>query len=247
MKRNILAEVEYLGTGYFGFQLQKNKQTQPTIQKEIETSLARLFRQKIKITPSGRTDRGVHARAHPFNFKIDLPIPLLNLKKALNLLLPPQIRVVKIKEVPLNFHARFQAKTKTYRYLILNTKEASVFQSNFSWHFPAKLNLKVMRQAAKKISGPKDFSFFAKNPAVYHSCVRDLKKITITKKNNLISVNLKANGFLRQMARSIVYFLTQAGAGKLKPQEIDAILAGKKKWLRSPAPPQGLYLQKVDY
>lgn len=247
MEKNIFLEIEYVGVNYFGFQIQPREHNQPTIQSVLESALAKLFKQKIRIIASGRTDRGVHAVCHPVNFKVNTNIPLKRVKRALNSFLPSDIRIKKIKKVPLDFQARFCAHSKIYRYIILNQKDPSVFWSSFSWHVPENINISLMRRISKEIIGKRDFSFFAKGSKGYNSCVRNLKKITIKKRSNLVYVELEADGFLRQMARSIVFFLVQAQADKISRKDIEAILAGRKRYLKKPAPPQGLYLRRVKY
>lgn len=248
MKKNILLVIEYLGTNYFGWQIQSKKNKKEiTIQGVLENALFRLFKQPVRINASGRTDRGVHAKAQCLNFKIDTEIPLENIKKALNAFLPEDIRIKKIKIAPGDFHSRFSAKSKTYLYIISNKKEFSVFWSNFSWQIPGRINLSLMRKTAKKMVGKRDFYIFAKGAKKYKSCVRDLKKLSIKKKENVIYLEIKAEGFLHQMARNIVYFLIQVGIEKICIKKAEAILAGERGFIKKPAPPQGLYLKKVDY
>lgn len=224
--KNISLEIEYLGTNYFGFQVQ-GKLSEPTIQSEFEKALKKLFKKDIRIAGSGRTDRGVHARAQVVNFKVETRITLADIKRALNAFLPPDIRVKKIKRVSLDFHSRFSARSKTYRYLIYNRKEPSVFERDFSWHIPKKLDLKAMRKRAKKLVGRKDFSSFAKGAKAYKHCVREVKSINISRKGRFIQIDIKAGGFLRCMARNMASFLTNRG--------------------EKPAPAHGLYLLRVEY
>ncbi|MFO8053442.1 MAG: tRNA pseudouridine(38-40) synthase TruA [Candidatus Omnitrophota bacterium] len=248
MEKNIFLEIEYVGTNYFGFQVQNKKDKKEiTIQSILEKALFKLFGQPIRINASGRTDRGVHAKAHPLNFKVNTEIPLKNIKNALNSFLPSDIKVKKVKLVSLDFHSRFSAKSKIYRYIILNREEPSVFWSVFSWHFPDRLNIALMRQAAKRLIGLKDFYLFAKGAKKYKNCVRDLKKISIKKKKNFIYIDIEANGFLHQMARNIVYFLTDAGRKKIAIEQVDDILSGRIKFIKKPAPSCGLYLKRVKY
>ncbi|MCF7869529.1 MAG: tRNA pseudouridine(38-40) synthase TruA [Candidatus Omnitrophica bacterium] len=248
MEKNIFFEIEYVGTNYFGFQVQnKENKKEVTIQSIFEKVLSKLFCQSIKINASGRTDRGVHAKAHPLNFKVNTEIPLKNIKKAINSFLPSDIRVKKVKLVALDFHSRFSAKSKIYRYIILNQKEFSVFWSKFSWHFAKQLNIGLMRQAGEKLIGLKDFYIFTKETKKYRNCVRNLKKISINKKRNFIYIDIEANGFLYQMARNIVYFLTDVGSKKITINQIEGILSRKIKFIKKPAPSWGLYLKQVKY
>lgn len=274
MEKNIFFEIEYVGTNYFGFQVQNKKnKKEVTIQSIFEKTLSKLFCQPIKINASGRTDRGVHAKAHPLNFKVNTEIPLKNIKKAINSFLPSDIRVKKTKLVTQDFQSRFSAKSKIYQYIILNRKEPSVFWSKFSWHFVEQLDISLMCQAGEKLIGLKDFYIFAKGAKKYKSwakpeqvrfspalnrnfekqnfrcrgCVRNLKKISIKKKGNFIYVDIEADGFLYQMARNIVYFLTDVGSKKITINQIEGILSGKIKFIKKPAPPWGLYLKLVKY
>jgi len=237
MERNIFLELEYIGTNYFGFQLQNKKgKEEVSVQGELEKALCKLFKKKIRVIGSSRTDRGVHAKAAAVNFKVDTKIPLENIKKALNIFLPSNIRVKKIKEVLLDFHSRFWAKSKVYRYVIYRAKEPSVFWKDFSWHIAEPLDLEKMKKASKKLTGKRDFSSFAKKAKKYKDCEREIKSISIKKKPNFIYIDIEADGFLRNMARNIVMFLVKAGSKKFK--------TGRSN---HPAPARGLYLLKVKY
>ena len=234
-EKNIFLEVEYLGTNYFGFQVQKGKAAfEPTVQGVLEEALEKLFKKKIRIAYAGRTDRGVHANAQAVNFKVSSGIPLKNIKTALNTFLPQDVRINRVKTVPLDFHARFSAKSKIYRYLIYNHKQPSVFLKDFSWHLPEKLDLKAMEKEAKKLFGRRDFSGFAKEAKAYKHCIRDLKTITIKKKGKFVQIDIEADGFLRSMARNIVSFLV-------------GVSDKKNPYRRKPAQACGLYLYRVKY
>lgn len=246
--KNILLELEYVGSNYFGFQIQaKGKKSQVTIQEVLEKALTRLFREKIRVAASGRTDRGVHARAQIVNFKVNTKIPLANVKIALNTFLPLDIRVKKIKKVPEDFHARFSVKSKIYRYLIFQHREDSVFWRNFAWHLSTPLNLERMRKTAKRLIGKKDFALFTKDAKSYKDCKRRVKSITIRKRVNIISIDIEAEGFLRSMARNMVSFLVMASKENTCFKDISSILKGKISYINKPAPPGGLYLYKVIY
>lgn len=248
MVKNIFLEVEYVGTNYFGFQVQDKKNTKEiTVQSVLEDALKRLFNKKIRIIYSSRTDRGVHARGQAVNFKVVTNIPLVNIKNALNTFLPKDVRVKKVKEVSLDFHSRFSAKSKIYRYVILNRKEYSVFWADFAWHVDRILDIPLMRKVSKEIIGKKDFSLFAKFAHEYSNCQRTIKKITITRKSNFVCIDIEADGFLRNMARNIVSFLVGCGYGKINVNNVANILSRKIKYHNDPAPGAGLYLIKVKY
>jgi len=248
MQKNIFLKIEYLGTHYFGFQLQdKTGKREISVQQVIEGALRRLFKQNIRITYSSRTDRGVHAHGQVINFKIDTTIPLKSIKNALNVFLPDDVRVKTARRVPLDFHARFWAKSKIYRYVILNKNEPTVFRQNLSWHIAKPIDCNAMRKIAEKIIGKKDFSLFAKEEKSYESCVREVKAIDVRKRGSLVYVDIEASGFLRNMARNIVSFLVLAGSKKISFEEALAVLSRKKQYHNKPAPACGLYLMKVKY
>ncbi|MCF7908724.1 MAG: tRNA pseudouridine(38-40) synthase TruA [Candidatus Omnitrophica bacterium] len=248
MERNILLELEYLGTEYFGFQIQeKRSKNEMTIQGALEQALKKLFKEKIRVAASGRTDRGVHARAQVVNFKTNSRIPLTNIKIALNSFLPSDIRVIRAKKVPLDFHARFSAKHKRYRYIIRNAKEFSVFWNNFAWQIAEPLNLVKIEKITKKLIGKRDFGLFAKEAKKYRDCLRIVNSITIKKRGSLIYIDIEANGFLRNMVRNIVSFLVKVARDKISLKQASLILEQKAPYMNKPAPATGLYLYKVSY
>ncbi|OPX29812.1 MAG: tRNA pseudouridine(38-40) synthase TruA [Candidatus Omnitrophica bacterium 4484_171] len=260
MLKNILLDIEYDGTNYFGWQIQNIKEKAEvedkkklggrklrTVQEEVEKAIEKLFNRKIRVTCSGRTDRGVHAKSQCVNFKANTRIPLKNIKGALNAFLPDDIRIRKVKFVSLNFHARFSAKSKVYRYIIMNRKEPSVFLNRYVWHLPQNIDIERMRKASSYLKGKKDFSCFAKESSKYKSCVRKMLGIAIKKNGKYIYIDMEASGFLRNMARNIVSFLVMTGMGQILQKDIRGIIKGRIRYTNNPAPPGGLYLMKVNY
>jgi tRNA pseudouridine38-40 synthase len=248
MVKNILLRVEYLGTQYFGFQIQNKKGKQEiSVQAHLEDALNKLFKRTIRVTYSSRTDRGVHAYDQAVNFAIDNNISLQNIKSALNAFLPSDIRVKSAKIVPVDFHARFWAKAKIYRYVILNRKEPSVFLTDRAWHIKKPLDTMAMGKAASLLRGRRDFSLFAKEAKNYDNATREIKNISLKKKNSFLHIDIEANGFLRNMARNIVAFLVNVGQGKIDLPAASRILEGKAPYVNKPAPSCGLYLLKVKY
>ncbi|OQX87469.1 MAG: tRNA pseudouridine(38-40) synthase TruA [Candidatus Omnitrophica bacterium 4484_70.2] len=241
--KNILLEIEYDGTNYFGWQIQKKKKT---IQGELQKALKKLFKKEIKIFYAGRTDRGVHAQSQMANFFIETSIPLKNILVALNSFLPQDIRIKKIKKVPSDFFAH-QAFSKVYRYIILNSSVPSVFLRHYSWYVPEKLDISKMEKISKKLVGFRDFSIFAKEVTRYKTTYRNLKRISIRKRSKFIYIDLEADGFLRQMVRNIVYFLVEVGRRRISLKEAELILNKKTSYSKKPAPSSGLYLYKVNY
>jgi len=248
MVKNILLTVEYIGKNYFGFQIQnKRAKPEPTVQAVIERALAKLFGDFIRITYSSRTDRGVHAYEQKVNFTVDTKIPLQNMGAALGRYLPSDIRIKKAQYVSRDFHARYRARSKVYRYTILNKATPSVFWNDFAWYIPEHLDVEKMEKISIKIKGKRDFSLFAKEAAQYASCVRSVKGISFKRRGSLIHIDIEADGFLRSMARNIVSFIIAVGSGRLSLKEARQTLQGKGSYVPKPAPPQGLYLYKVIY
>ena len=248
LAKNIFLELEYVGSNYLGFQIQEKKgPNEVTVQGALEKALKKLFKQKIRVIASGRTDKGVHAKAQVVNFKLNTKIPLPSIKTALNAYLPRDIRIKTVKQVSSDFHARFSVKSKIYRYIIFQCNEDSVFWRNFAWYIPIPLDLRKMRKVSAKLIGRKDFSLFAKKPKNYKDCKRRIKHIGIRKKSGLISIDIEADGFLRYMARNIVSFLVRTASGDIPLKNTSLLFKGKVPYTNRPAPPGGLYLYKIRY
>ncbi|MBU1121348.1 MAG: tRNA pseudouridine(38-40) synthase TruA [Candidatus Omnitrophota bacterium] len=248
MDKNIFLEIEYDGTNYFGFQIQNKKQKkEETIQGALEKTLEKLFNEKIRVVYTGRTDRGVHAYAQGVNFKVDTCVPLKTIQKVLNDFLPTDIQIKKVKNVSADFHSRFSAISKTYRYIISSKKELPVFNRNFCWHIAEPLDLDKMKTVSKKLGGNNDFSIFATEVKRYKTCVRQVKGIIIRKTAGNIYIDIEADGFLRSMVRNIVLFLVQIGLQKISLKQANDILERKIPYSKKPAPAAGLYLLKVNY
>lgn len=252
--RNIKLTLEYDGAHYAGWQIQDSCQSsvvsrqRKTIQGTIEKTLRRILQEKIRLIGSGRTDAGVHALAQVANFKANLSIPLRKLRQALNGLLPDDITVTGIEEVSLDFHSRFDAKSKLYRYTILNRAYPSALLRNRVYFYPYPLNIKLMQKEAKVLLGRHNFKSFQASGSADRDPVKTIKKLKITKDNDLICVDIEADGFLYNMARNIVGTLIEIGRKKLKGAEIKKILWGKDRRLAGPtAVARGLCLLEVTY
>jgi tRNA pseudouridine38-40 synthase len=250
--RNIRLKIEYDGTNYKGWQIQNSSKnrTKPhsTIQQEVEAVLSRILRENIKLIGSGRTDAGVHALGQVANFKTKSEIPACRIKRALNGLLPKDIVAVTAKEANLNFHSRFDAVSKTYRYRILNREYPSASRRLYQYHVPYRLDCKLMQKASVSLTGKKDFRSFQASDKKDRGSVRTIKKITVKKQGNMININIEADGFLYNMARNIAGTLIEIGRGKLPPEKIRDILAAKDRKKAGPtAPAKGLCLVKVKY
>ncbi len=246
--RNIKLTLEYEGTNYCGWQHQKN--TPRTIQDIVEAALFKVLREKVKVIAAGRTDAGVHAQAQIANFTTKSKIPLPKLQYSLNSILPEDIKITAFRRVRPDFHSRYGAKSKTYRYVILNRKFPSVFLRGRVYFYPHhRLNLKRMRQASRYLIGKHDFTAF-KNGADNKdkAGVRNIKSIRIKKNGDFIYLDFTANGFLRNMIRNITGTLIQVGEGNLRPGGLKRILDSKNRKLAGPtAPACGLCLLRVRY
>lgn len=263
MTRNIKLTIEYDGTGFNGWQTQTARHGKRpftpqspdrTIQGEIEKALHKIFDERLKLVGSGRTDSGVHALGQAANFKTRCTMPTTEMQKALNANLPDDIAVIKVEEVPSDFHAQYSVKSKTYRYTILNRPVRCAQQRNFYLFYPYKLNVRAMREEAKSLVGRHNFkSFTASNPAKHEkkkkdNAVRTIKRLTITKKGDFINLEIEADGFLYKMVRNIVGTLLEVGRGKRKKGSVERILAKKdRKAAGTTAKPKGLSLLEVKY
>lgn len=244
--RNIKLTIEYDGTNYQGWQRQKN--THRTLQEIIEKTLKRILQEGVRLIASGRTDTGVHARAQVANFKTSKQIPSKNLKQALNSLLPDDIVITKTQDVDLDFHSRFDAKSKFYRYTILNQKHPCALWRNFSYFLPYKLDFKLMQKEAKSLVGRHNFSSFQAADKKPRDSIRTIEKIKVSKKGKFIYIDIQADGFLYKMVRNIVGTLIEIGRRKRAPRSIQKILASRNRQFAGPTVPgHGLCLLRVKY
>ena len=243
--RNLRLDICYDGTRYRGWQRLPGKDD--TIQGKIETTLSRILGENIEISGSGRTDAGVHARGQVANFhcenRMSAPEILENLRKYL----PEDIGIYGCKEVSPRFHARLNAREKTYCYRIWNSKEPCVFERRFVAVMPEALNISAMEQAAAHLLGEHDFSAFCGNAKMKKSTVREIRSLTISRQGAEIHISVTGNGFLHNMVRILVGTLVEVGRGERNPDSIPALFGGKRAEAGFLAPPQGLCLQEVLY
>jgi len=248
--RNIKLTIEYDGTAYSGWQVQKNKKT---IQETTELTLKKLFKENIKLAGSGRTDAGVHAIAQAANFKIKHAIPPEKLQKALNSALPKDIIITGAELAGNDFHARFSAKSKVYRYTILNQPYPSAFLRNKALFCPYKLNIAAMRREAKALIGRHDFRSFCVTACAKKNTIRTVKRVEIKKKlldgrYPVIECIIEADGFLYNMVRSITGTLLEAAKLRMPEGGIRKILMKKNRAFAGPTlPARGLCLMEVKY
>ena len=243
--RNLRLDICYDGTRYRGWQ--RLPGVENTIQGKLETALSRILEEPIEISGSGRTDAGVHAEGQVANFHCRSTMPAGEILSQLRRYLPEDIGIYSCKDVSERFHARLNAKEKTYRYRIWNSETPCVFERRFMAVMPEKLDIAAVEAAAEKLLGEHDFSAFCGNPKMKKSTVRFIRSITIQKCGNELQIFVTGNGFLHNMVRIMVGTLIEAGRGERSPESIPALFGGKRAEAGFLAPPQGLCLQEVMY
>jgi len=256
MERNILLTIEYDGTNFSGWQRQPNART---VQGEIEAVLSKLCGMPMQINGTSRTDAGVHALGQRASFKGEFGIPTDRIQVAANNMLaasvgtPRQcadVRIAKVEEVPADFHARFDCKGKTYRYIIRHSSEADVFRRNYAYQIKGGLDIKAMQSAAEHIVGTHDFACFqAAGGTPRETTVRTIFDLQVlTKGEDELWIEITGDGFLYNMVRIIVGTLVEVGQGKRAPESIrDVIASTDRQKAGHTAPAEGLYLLEIYY
>ena len=246
MKLNYQIVLEYDGTHFNGWQYQKNGLS---VQNEVEKSLKKIFKKKIKVIGAGRTDAGVHATGQSANFEYDGKIIKDKFINSFNYFLRNQnISLITIKKKNCKFHSRRDAKKRMYKYFISNRIGSLVLDKNRSWHIKNKLNVKLMKKAAKVLEGTHDFSAFRASSCGAKSPIRTIEKSSVIKKGEKIIITFISRSFLQKQVRSMVGCIRLVGDGKWTSKNIKNLLKSKKRSLCAPpAPPYGLYLTKVIY
>tara|TARA_B100001758_G_C18167680_1_gene482541 strand:+ start:37 stop:777 length:741 start_codon:yes stop_codon:yes gene_type:complete len=239
--------IEYVGTNFRGWQIQTKGKT---IQGLIQTKISKLLKEKIILVGAGRLDKGVHAIEQSAHFECKTKI--LNLDKflkSLNFFLnKDMVTVLKLKKCSKDFHARFSAKMRIYRYVIINRFSTPVLNKNRGWHIVKKLDLVLMKKAAKTLVGTKDFSTFRASTCRAKSPIKTMKFVKIKSKNNQIEIEFRSKSFLQQQVRSMVGCLKYVGEKKWTLEKFNFVMGSKKRTLCAPpAPPEGLYLARVIY
>ena len=244
--RNIKLTIEYDGKNYLGWQVQPKG---PSIQETIEGQLKRLTGETIRLISSGRTDAGVHAMGQVAHFKTQHGMDCPTLQRALNSLLPADMMIRKVEEVGQEFHARKDCKSKIYEYRILNRNLRSVFLREHAWHIPQPLALGAMRKAARQLVGEHDFSSFRSVGTPTRTAVRKIMRAEWKRnREGLLTFEIEATGFLKQMVRAIVGTLVEVGRRKINPEEFARILESRDRTKAGPtAPARGLFLKEVKY
>jgi len=243
--RNLRLDICYHGTRYRGWQRLPEKEQ--TIQGKLETALSRILGEPVEISGSGRTDAGVHAKGQVANFHCQSTLPAAEILAALRRYLPEDIGIYSCQEVPERFHARLNAREKTYVYRIWNSEQPCVFQRRYVTVLPEKLDEKAMERSAALLEGKHDFSAFCQNPKMKKSTVRTLRRIQIRRAGEELELRFTGDGFLYGMARILTGTLIEVGQGRRDPDSIPELFGGKREQAGFLAPAQGLCLEEVRY
>jgi tRNA pseudouridine38-40 synthase len=243
--RQVRLVIEYDGTGLCGWQRQQNG---PTVQAHLEDALATLLQHPTPVTGASRTDAGVHARGQVAAFRTERTIPLHGIRRGLNSLLPDAIAIREASEAPDEFHPRFSAIGKHYRYTLLARPDRSPLWRERSWHCPLPLDREAMRAAAAAVIGEHDFAAFRAAGCTAKTTVRRIDAVDLSAEGDLVYVDVRGNAFLRNMVRILVGTLVEVGTGARPVAQVAEILAGLDRTKAGiTAPPQGLELVSIRY
>ena len=239
--------IEYVGTNFRGWQVQKKGKT---IQGLIQEKISNLLREKIILLGSGRTDTGVHAIEQSAHSECKNQIKQHDrfLKSINHFLNKDDVSIIKIRKRNKNFHARFSAKTRIYKYIIINRLSRPVLDKNRGWHIMKELDLVAMKKGAKKLVGTKDFSTFRASSCRAKSPIKTMKLVKIKSYKNKIEIEFRSQSFLQQQVRSMVGCLKYLGESKWSLKKFESVMKSKKRILCAPpAPPDGLFLARIIY
>lgn len=245
--RNFLVTIAYNGSKYHGWQIQSNA---VTVQQIFQEALENIIQQTpYEIKGCSRTDSGVHANMYCISIKMEHSIPCFRLQTALNRFLPLDIAVLDVEEKPLDFHARYSCKSKEYVYKIWNSRVRNPFLDGLAWQYGFPIDESLLDKSAKAYIGKHNFtSFCTLDNREMGDMQRTVKNFTVKRDGDMVLMTVEADGFLYNMVRIMVGTLIRISEGKLEPDCIDKIiLAENRKFAGPTAPPQGLYLNKVNY
>ena len=239
--------IEYVGTNFRGWQIQKKGKT---VQGLLQNKISKFLKEKVIIYGAGRLDVGVHAKEQSAHFDCKNKIIKFNrfLKSINYFLKKDKVAILKIKKRKNDFHARFSAKIRVYNYVIINRISEPVLNENRGWHVIKNLDLKLMKSAARKLIGTKDFSTFRKSSCRAKSPIKTMKSVKIKSTKDKIEIEFRSQSFLQQQVRSMVGCLKYVGEKKWTLKKFANVMESKKRELCAPpAPSQGLYLTRVIY
>jgi tRNA pseudouridine38-40 synthase len=243
--RNLRITLAYDGTRFVGWQRQAAGES---IQGLLEDALARLEGGAVTAHGAGRTDAGVHALAQVASARVTFAYDAATVTRALNAALPPDIRVTSVEDAAADFHARFSARSKSYRYQVANVAVASPFTRAYAWHVPEPLDIRAMRQAAAALAGTHDFAAFQTHGTPVRTTVRTLTRSAWLEEPGMLAYEVEGDGFLRHMVRAIVGTLVEVGRGSRPAADVASLLDGRARGeAGATAPGHGLALMRVEY
>ena len=239
-------KIEYEGTPFVGWQFQKNGQS---VQEVLQKAIFNFSKEKVIVTGAGRTDSGVHALGQMAHFDLKKKMQKKNILPAINQNIGSKpVTVLKINKVNKKFHARYDAKKRTYQYIIINRQSPLALQKNKAWQIRKKLDVKAMKKGAKLLLGTHDFSTFRASSCSAKSPIRTMEKISIKKNKDKITLKFVSKSFLQQQVRSMVGCLKYLAEKKWDLRKFESVFKSKKRTLCAPpAPAHGLFLEKVIY
>ena len=239
-------KIEYEGTPFVGWQFQKNGSS---IQEVLQKAIFKFSKEKVTVVGAGRTDSGVHALAQTAHFDLKKKISKKKILPAINQNIGNRpITVLKINKTNKNFHARFDAKKRTYQYIIVNRQSPLTLQKNKAWHIRKKLDLKIMNKGAKLLLGTHDFSTFRASSCGSKSPIKTMEKISIKKSKEKIIFKFVSRSFLQQQVRSMVGCIKYLGERRWNFEDFKKSFKSKNRLkCAPPAPACGLYLAKIEY
>ena len=243
--RNLLLRLMYNGTAYHGWQVQPNG---ITVQEALQDAVEKIFGVRENVTGCSRTDSGVHANDFCCNIRTENLIDCYRLVAALNAVLPDDISVKSAEEVPFDFHARYNCVSKQYVYKVWNTNYKNPFLENKAWHYKNKLDEAFLNEQAQQFVGTYDFKAFCSSGSSVEDTVRTVKAFSVERNGDEVLFFVEADGFLYNMVRIMVGSLIEISENKIeKDKLLDIIKSGDRNLAGRTAPPQGLYLNKVNY
>ena len=239
-------KVEYDGTNFVGWQYQKNGLS---IQEILQKAIFQFSREKVTVTGAGRTDAGVHAIAQIAHFDLKKNVKKKNFILGVNQYIGNKtVTILNIKKTHNQFHSRFDAKKRTYKYVIINRQSPLALQKNKAWHIRKKLDLEAMKKGTKLLLGNHDFSTFRASSCGAKSPIKTLKKISVSKNKERIIIEFTSKSFLQQQVRSMVGCIKYLGEGRWNIHDFKIVFKSKKRFkCAPPAPACGLYLKKIFY
>ena len=245
MRRHLLLTIQYRGTRYHGFQVQKNALS---VAQDLQDAVERVFGERLDVKGCSRTDAGVHANRFALTLRTNAAISCPAVTRALNVNLPDDIAVLGCREVPEDFHHRYRCKGKRYIYKIWNAQVKNVFLSDLALHWKYPLNTERMNESAQAFLGAHDFAAFCSAGGKKEDTIRVVTKASVIRQGEMVQFSVTGNGFLYYMVRIMVGTLLEISRGAISPDSIPAILESRMRSMAGPtAPPHGLYLDEVFY